>query len=544
MKDEFAVERNRLRRVSHRWITWLVCYSAGLVGAATHGRCADAAVRVCTGSMSRVEEATLFAFDDVSIPFRRNLRLEMHQPRKHPENPVLPHGEEGDPDEYRAQFYGTVIREGEKFRMWYIAAGQEAMDNLSTSPYRGWRAAYAESTDGIHWVKPNLGLVEYRGSRQNNLVLIEPSDVTGLHLVILHEPEARDRSRRFKMIHQIRWADAPALGWTTSVPLFSEDGFRWRLRTRGEPDDYAISTDNMPLPPEHFEQSGLYEWQDMYYLTGQQLSPWVYLADGTRCGRVMTVFHSADFVNWSQTKTLAYVRDGYVPLPQGHGKETHSPASVWNRGNVLLGLHGQWEGSSNVSDRRMPLGLLISNNGLHFREPVPDFVFVPYGDDGQWDQRGLISGQAFAQVGDETYIWYGTWDLSARSASDAPGAVGLLTMRRDGFGSLAPTDASKPAQLVTCPLKLDGPGKLLVNAEGLSADARLRIELVDEREQPLPLYAGENAAVVQQPGVQLPVAWPRGETIPRTDHRFRIRVTFEGPRRNQIRFYALYLGGQ
>ena len=36
---------------------------------------------------------------------------------------------------------------------------------------------YAVSRDGVEWKKPNLGLVEYNGSRDNNLVL---SDAKGL----------------------------------------------------------------------------------------------------------------------------------------------------------------------------------------------------------------------------------------------------------------------------------------------------------------------------------------------------------------------------
>jgi len=484
---------------------------------------------------------TLFAFDDVSIPFRQNLRLEMHQPRKHPANPVMPHGQLGEPDEYRAQFYGSVIREGGKFRMWYIAGDQEAIDAIPTRAYRGWQAAYAESEDGIHWVKPKLGLVEYRGSRENNLVLIDPPDVTGLHLVLLHEPEDPDPGRRFKMIHQIRWADAPLFGWTTSVPLFSEDGFRWKLETPGRPEDYAISTDAMVLPPEHFEQSGLYRWQGMYYLTGQQLSPWVHLPDGTPCGRVMTTFHSPDFVHWSAAKTLAYVRDGYVSMEQAEGKETHSPASIWNRGNVLLGLHGQWEGSPDVSARRMPLGLLISNDGLHFREPVPDFTFVPCGADGEWDQRGLLSGQAFEHVGDETYIWYGTWDLSAGPGDETRGAVGLLTMRRDGFGSVSLLKDGGPAQLVTCPLAHPEPSRLTFNVAGLSADAWLRVELLDELERPIPGYSDGAASRITRSGVGVPVIWDSRNTIHSIDGRFRIRIWFEGPGRGRAALYAIYL---
>lgn len=509
--------------------------ASAAIAAAETARAADLA-RPTTG-------ATLFAFDDVSIPHRRNLRLTMHQPQKHPANPVLRPGPPGAPDEYRAQFYGSIIREGGKFRMWYIAGDKDGMSTVANkTAYFGWRDAYAESEDGIHWTKPNLGLVEYRGSRNNNLLAIDPPDVTGLTLVLLHEPDDPNPSRRYKMMHQIRWAEAPAFGWTTSVPLFSSDGFHWKLETKGRPKNHAISTVDMPLPPEHTEQSGLYKWQGMYYLTGQQLSPWTYLPDGRECGRIMTSFRSSDFVNWKQSKTINYVRHGYVSMPQALGRESHSPASVWNRGNVLLGLHGLWDGAPNVTDRRMPLGLLISNDGLHFREPVPDSVFVPYGEDGDWDRHGLLSGQAFEHVGDETYIWYGNWDLSATRYEDAPGAVGLLTMRRDGFGSLSPMKPDQPAELVTCTLDASLADQLVVNVDGLGSDARLRIELVDALERPVPGFSGDASALATDSGVLSPLRWPQAGVVPAGTGPVRLQITFEGSQRDRIQLYAVYAG--
>jgi hypothetical protein len=65
-----------------------------------------------------VDEATLFAFDDVAIPFTHNLRLSRHPPWKHPANPVLPRGEPGTPDAFGVQFYGSILRDEGKFRMW------------------------------------------------------------------------------------------------------------------------------------------------------------------------------------------------------------------------------------------------------------------------------------------------------------------------------------------------------------------------------------------------------------------------------------------
>jgi len=61
---------------------------------------------------------TLFAFDNVAIPHTQNLRLEMRQPVRHEANPVVKRGEPGTPDAHGVQFYGSVIRDGGKYRMW------------------------------------------------------------------------------------------------------------------------------------------------------------------------------------------------------------------------------------------------------------------------------------------------------------------------------------------------------------------------------------------------------------------------------------------
>ena len=56
-----------------------------------------------------------------------------------------------------------------KFRMYYL--GREAL----TKSLRGEqiRVCYAESTDGLHWEKPSLGICEFKGSMQTNIILDE-----------------------------------------------------------------------------------------------------------------------------------------------------------------------------------------------------------------------------------------------------------------------------------------------------------------------------------------------------------------------------------
>ena len=70
-----------------------------------------------------------------------------------------------EPWEGNTSGYNTVFKDGEIYRMYY----------------RGWHhkgkaadhkelVCYAESNDGINWVKPDLGLVEFEGSKKNNII--------------------------------------------------------------------------------------------------------------------------------------------------------------------------------------------------------------------------------------------------------------------------------------------------------------------------------------------------------------------------------------
>ena len=69
-------------------------------------------ITVLASTPTTVDEATLFSFDDASIPFTENLKLSMETPRKYPGNPVMSRGDEGKPDVFGVQFYG--------FRLWLL----------------------------------------------------------------------------------------------------------------------------------------------------------------------------------------------------------------------------------------------------------------------------------------------------------------------------------------------------------------------------------------------------------------------------------------
>ena len=504
---------------------------------------ADGRVLVDSGTSRPVEQATLFAFDDHALPLQENLRLEMLPPKKHSHNPVLPLGGPGMPDEWSVQFYGSILRHEGKFKMWYVAADEESFTAMTKGGgMLGWRPAYAESEDGIHWVKPNLGLVNYHGNKNNNLLLVEPAEARGLHLIVLHEPYDPRPERRFKMLITVPFR-TNGRGYSTSIPLFSRDGFRWQMTEAVRFQKRALVKEDLFLPEEHFEQGGLFRWNGMYHLPGQQLYPWAALPDGRSAGRVMTILRSRDFLRWSPAKSLGFVRSSAFQHGgrNGLGEEAHLAASVWHRGNVLVGLYGLWHGAEDWQDRSMDLGLLVSNDGLKFREPAPDYVFIPRGKDGSWDQGGLLQGQGFANVGEQSYFYYGHWDMRVGGNYRPRGGVGLATLPRDRLGFLTTRQSNRPAAMITCALKVSGPLDVRINADGLSDDARLRVELLDESEQPIPGYSGGQAGRVADSGFNQPVSWAEGSSPPRLVQEFRVKLIFDGKERDRIKVYAIYV---
>src|SRR5262245_28693904 len=68
----------------------------------------------------------LLAIDHQALPLRDNLCLYLSKPALR-EEPVLKpeRGDQNAPDQLAAHFYGTVIKDGDKYRMWYYGSRQD-----------------------------------------------------------------------------------------------------------------------------------------------------------------------------------------------------------------------------------------------------------------------------------------------------------------------------------------------------------------------------------------------------------------------------------
>src|SRR6056297_1141244 len=72
------------------------------------------------------------------------------------------------PWEGNTSAYYTLFQDGDLYRMYYRGSHANPGETRSAHPEV---TCYAESRDGIHWTKPKLGIVEYEGSKENNIIL-------------------------------------------------------------------------------------------------------------------------------------------------------------------------------------------------------------------------------------------------------------------------------------------------------------------------------------------------------------------------------------
>jgi hypothetical protein len=140
------------------------------------------------------------------------VQLVLHEPR--PAEKVL---EIDRPWEGEFNFALAVWKDGDRYRMFYRA--------LPPNGHSSW--CIAESADGIQWMKPNFGLVEWEGSRANNF--IQPAagqeliDFTGLSISMNNRPGAPESERYIGIV-----PERPSQTEAKMFLWFSSDGVRWR----------------------------------------------------------------------------------------------------------------------------------------------------------------------------------------------------------------------------------------------------------------------------------------------------------------------------
>jgi len=111
--------------------------------------------------------------------------------------------------------YGTIIKDGHTFRMYYRGVRQAIRDGGDNEV-----TCYAESTDGINWVKPRLGIYTINGTAANNVILAHAAPATHNFTPFLDANPHAKKNERYKAVGGI---DKSGL-----LAFVSADGIHWK----------------------------------------------------------------------------------------------------------------------------------------------------------------------------------------------------------------------------------------------------------------------------------------------------------------------------
>ena len=437
----------------------------------------------CQGSVLEIGRRKQLFIDDYLIESSQGVSRRLQQPAKYPQNPVLagvPKGEplwESDMDIY----FPSVIfdREAGHFKMWYGLWERNQRDEDSV-------LAYATSRDGITWEKPRLGLLTYRGTRRNNLVL----DHNGLCCGVFKDLREDDPAKRYKMLFMC--SDSYRV-----CAAYSKDGLHWKRYQEGSP---VISQ----FPDGFFADSHMVAYWD------PGLSRYVaILRQRTGTGRsrhkTPAQAESDDFVNWTTLRPLLRAEEADGKYRQFYNMEVMLYEGM-RLGFTTVFAHGVKE--EQPFDRGS-IQLTYSRDGRHWeRWKRQDFLPVSL-QPGDFDWGMVYMAQAPLVVGDEIYLYYAGHGHDHRhhlppGVRQLKGGVGLAKLRLDGFVAVEPTVPEVPGSLTTKPFRFRG-GKLQINAS--APQGRLRVEILDDDGRPLTGFSREHCDPFSGDRVRHTVSW-------------------------------------
>lgn len=400
----------------------------------------------------------------------------MHQPQRHPENPIL-RGE--NPWESVASLYGTVLYDPQDslFKMWYLTGPyadrrvqvrqREALGNITL-------LGYATSTDGVHWEKPILNQVDFAGSTANNLIEIGLTNCEGM--AVLYDEGETNPARRYKGFYwehggidtfveyddgRILWGQGEKDGMWMS---FSPDGVHWT--------NYK---DN-PVIPLGSDTTQSLVWDP-------KIQKYVVFGRFGAGGRKTARAESTDAIHFSEPKLVLECD----PVDEEDTQIYGMPINIYE--GIYLGMI--WIYREGV-DGTIDTSLATSRDGINWQRVLDRQTFLTLGEKGSWEDGMTRISQNFITHNDQLYFYYGgvngphTGRKFKQVERKHKSMLGLATLRRDGFVSLDAGEAE--GYMLTKPLTLDG-RDLHLNAN--AAQGTVVVAVTDDQGIPLAHYTSE-----------------------------------------------------
>ena len=447
--------------------------------------------------------------DDHEVSEQKHVLRIMNRLRKHP-RPVLVADRPWEGE--RAQAWGSVIQEPDGlFRMWYFAFNtQRRFDQLDVGGY-----AYAESHDGIHWHKPNLGVVEFRGSKRNNLfyschpqgknlvdeelarrglglpAIDEHGNQIGVinnldGLTVVRDDDDPDPMRRYKLIANMQdhrmWAPAYPKRYPGVSPeqvarsraVFgqymdtSPDGIHWTRKPRRL--FPALGGDYMMVTRDHRHR----RW-------------WLNERAHDQGGRNASLRTSQDWKKWSKLQVVF----GKGSDPEYNKTfQWHGGITPFNYGNVNIGLAERWP----LAGLGATCELVCQRPGQAWHRVFPNRPFLDVGAEESFDRiLAYPSHNPPGRVGEKLLIHYTGGGIKTHSNRGVPMSMGLATIGLDRFAGLGQWRNLPPGHVRTTPIKLTRK-HLAINVEYLE-HTPIRVAAIGPDGSPLPGYSLEESQI-------------------------------------------------
>lgn len=431
------------------------------------------------------------------------LKRVLGTPAKKPK-PVITAGRAWEQNPY---LFGSVLYDAQakRYRMWYMSYNR-GRDARERTPI-----LYATSKDGVAWEKPHLGLFDFEGSKDNNIIL----GSLGFHDLyspsVIEDPTAQDPGRRFKMIFWDKTGTDTYKDGGMHV-AFSPDGIHWKRYEKNPVlkagrNDRSIS-DVMDVMKDPV--TGKF----VVYAKGWNNEAWK--EDGKEntatSQRIILRSESPDFVNWSKPEpVIRHARN--EADPQSYGMP------VFFHEGVYFGLMRSYKVPG---DEKIDIRLMSSRDGKSWSPVADDQTFLATGpEDNQWDD-GMVFTAPPLVVGDKIRIYYGGWD-GPHESKYRHSAIGLAELPAGRLAALTPK--SERGVLTTRPFALAG-HQILIDAD--AGKGSCRAALVDETGAIIPGFGWDDCEPITGDGNRLALQWRNGQTEKPKDQKVRLKLELTG----------------
>ena len=376
------------------------------------------------------------------------------------------------------------------FRMWYQSVAPGEGDAVTRY------ACYGESDDGVTWRRPQLGLVEFRGSKANNIVR-EMSDADGFLWNIVRDAEEPDPARRYKAVGFDYCAESAVAGvkpGTMGICVgYSPDGLRWTDPKLVLPTEDVTDADC--ILPVRDPATGL--WAGFFRPRTHPKR------------RFIGISTSDDFDTWTYPRMLLMPGDGDDEWSEFYGL-TAALVGRWRVGCL-------WVYHNNPEFSPMTNELVYSRDGAHYHRAAPGVPFLPLGDDSSADSR-MIRPFAMISHGDEVLLYYQGTNREHGSDRGMP----MQTGRIDGTQVRSHLGVARLPMGHFCGLRADVDGLVetdwitLYGAGGIRAAADIRpggaltCEILDQYGSVIPSF-GRGECSMAADGAAVRFSWKSGD---------------------------------